>query len=70
MATTEARAMIGGAFKDLQTFWGITKGEWRDAQAQRFEDQFLHPLALDVKSAVTAIEQLGKSLAQARRDCE
>jgi hypothetical protein len=69
MACTEARGMIHGALKDLHLRWHETLGEWRDENAKRFEAQFVHPLGMDVKAAVVAIEQLGKVLAQVRRDC-
>jgi hypothetical protein len=69
MGAFEARGNLAKAVHDLVIRWQDVKINWNDAQAEGIEKQYLQPLEIEVRSAVTAIDQLAILLSQAKRDC-
>lgn len=69
MGAFEARGTLAKAIHDLSIKWQDVKVNWSDAQAEAIEKEYLAPLEMDVRSAVSAIDQLAILLAQAKRDC-
>jgi hypothetical protein len=70
MGLQESRAKIGTAIRDLRSLWSNTKVYWTDANSERFEEEFLQPLEMDVRTAANAMDQMGTLLSQIRRQCE
>ncbi len=70
MGLPESRAKISKSLNELLNLWSATKVSWADANAERFEEMFLHPLQFDVKSTAVAMDQMASLLSQIRRDCE
>jgi hypothetical protein len=69
MGVDDSRGLLSRAIKDLNSAWIETRASWDDAVAIEFEEVNLAPLQLDVKSAMSAIDQASKLLHQVRRDC-
>jgi hypothetical protein len=69
MGVDDSRGLLSRAIKDLNSAWLETRASWDDAVAIEFEEVNLAPLQLDVKSAMSAIDQASKLLHQVRRDC-
>jgi hypothetical protein len=70
MGMHEARGTLAKAFKELTLRWQDTRGQWDDAQAEQFEENFIRPLESDLRTAASAMDQMAILLHQARRDCE
>jgi hypothetical protein len=66
----ESRAKIGAAIRDLRTHWSNTKIHWTDSNSERFQEEFLEPLEMDVRVAVVAMDQMATLLSSIRRQCE
>lgn len=70
MGVHEGRGQLAKAMKELMHRWLDTKSNWRDAVSEKFEEDHLRPLEMDLKAATAAMDHAGQVLAQARRDCE
>jgi hypothetical protein len=70
MGLQESRAKIGSAIRDLRSAWLNTKVYWNDSNSEKFEEEFLEPMEMDVRTAVIAMDQMGVLLSQIRRQCE
>jgi hypothetical protein len=70
MGLQESRAKIGTAIRDLRSLWSNTKVYWTDVNSEKFEEEFLAPMEMDVRTAANAMDQMGQLLAQIRRQCE
>jgi hypothetical protein len=70
MGVYEGRGQLGKAMKDLATRWGDTKVQWDDAVSHALENEYLVPLEIDVRNALSAMDQMAIVLTQVRRDCE
>lgn len=69
MGAFEARGTLAKAIHDLTLKWQDVKMNWNDPQAEAIEKQYLQPLEIDLRMAVSAIDQLAIMLSQAKRDC-
>ena len=69
MGLYEGRGQLAKSLKDLLDRWQTTKLDWRDSQAEAAERDTLEPLARDVQSATSAMDQIGNLVRQAKRDC-
>lgn len=70
MGVHEAQGQLSKGMKDLLARWADTKMDWDDANSRAFEKEFLFPLERDLKTAITAMDVMGRLVQQARRDCE
>ena len=61
---------LSGITKELRAQWFETKGYWRDAKSQEFEQKYLEELFASVDRTVTVIEQLDKLITKIKTDCE
>jgi hypothetical protein len=69
MGVHEARGNLAKAFKELMLRWQETRGQWDDAQAEQFEETVLRTLESDLRTANSAMDQMGILLNQVKRDC-
>lgn len=69
MGLQDGRGRIARAAKDLSTAWSSAKHEWRDANAQRLEEQLISQLDQRVKMAITAMDQMFLLAEQIKREC-
>ena len=70
MGMHEGTGQLAKAMKILMEKWGSTRISWDDEVAVRFEKTYLEPLGMDLRSALTAMDQMSVLLQQIRRDCE
>lgn len=70
MGLPESRGKLGRSMRDLLALWSTTKMSWNDANAERFEQEFLQPLEADVRTAANAMDQMSSLLSQIRHQCE
>jgi hypothetical protein len=70
MGVYEARGALTKAMKDLMMRWNETKSDWNDAASARFEKEFLDGVEQDLRSTLSAMDQMAVLLQQARHDCE
>lgn len=61
---------LNNGLKVLLDKWQRTKTYWADDVSDRFEATHLRTLANDVRSAVSAMGEMAKTLDQVREDCE
>ena len=69
MGVHEGRGQLAKAMKELMLRWNEAKSAWRDGMSEKFEQEHLRPLEMDLKNATGAMDLWGQILAQARRDC-
>jgi hypothetical protein len=70
MGMHEGTGQLAKAMKLLMEKWAQTRGVWDDEVAAKFEKTYLEPLNMDLRSALTAMDQMSVLLQQIRRDCE
>ena len=70
MGVHESRGNLTKAFKELMLRWAETKAQWDDARSEEFEQKYLVELQTDLRTAGSAMDQIGILINQARRDCE
>jgi hypothetical protein len=69
MGLQDGRGRVARAAKDLAGAWMMAKHDWRDANAQRMEEQVLGPLDQRLKQAITAMDQMYLLAEQIKREC-
>jgi hypothetical protein len=70
MAMQDSRAKLARGIRDLMELWSATKMEWNDANAVHFEEAFLQPLQMDLRSAANAMDQMAALLSQIQHQCD
>ena len=70
MGVHESRGNLAKAMKDLMLRWAETRQGWDDARSEEFEKQYLFELESTLRTAGSAMDQMGILINQARRDCE
>lgn len=70
MGLQDGRGRVARAAKDLAGAWMMARHEWRDANAQRMEEQVLGPLDQRLKQAITAMDQMYQLAEQIKRECQ
>lgn len=65
-----AAGIIGGAVADLRRKWEQTRQYWDDANAERFEADYIEALEQKVRVAIDAMDKLSAMQSQATRACE
>jgi hypothetical protein len=69
MSATDSKGRLVDAAKILTAHWQDVQELWRDVNCVRFEKHVMEPLALDIKNALLAMDQIDMALTRARRDC-
>jgi hypothetical protein len=69
MGVHEGRGMLARSVKELMLRWAETKGEWHDTVAQKFEEQYLHAVEREMRSATGAMDIMAQMLQQVKNDC-
>ena len=69
MSATDSKGRLVETAKILNKRWQEVQELWRDASCHRFETQVMEPLALEIKNALLAMEQIDMALTRARREC-
>ncbi len=70
MGVYEGRGTLNKALKQLQLRWGEAKMSWDDPRSREFEERFLHPVEMDMRNAVGAMDQMAVLLSRIRSECE
>ena len=78
MSSTVSGAKLASGTRDLREAWEQAKEKWRDSKSEEFERTYIDPLFDTVSAmeqqrqhhAAPAIEELGRTIAKIRRDCE
>jgi thymidylate synthase len=69
MGMTEGRGSLSKSIKELRMHWLETKSQWRDANAQTFENRFLAQWEMDAKAALNGMDQMAHVLQRIKSDC-
>ena len=69
MGVYEGRGQLAKGMKDLLHRWQETKSTWDDAMSAQIEKDYLVPLEMDLRNAVSAMEHIAQVLAQIKSDC-
>ena len=70
MGVHEARGNLSKAFKEMMTRWLEARQGWDDVRSEQFETEYLQQLESDLRTAGSAMDQIGTLIREARRDCE
>jgi len=70
MGMHEGRARVAKSVKELLARWSETRSHWDDAASRAFEDRHIHPVEVDSRQALNAMDGMAQVLMQAKRDCE
>ena len=70
MGVHESRGNLNKAMKDLMNRWSDARRNWDDVRAEEFEGHYLLQLESDLKSTLSAMDQIAILMHQVRRDCE
>ena len=69
MSVIDGRVRLIEAAKLIKLDWQQVKDTWRDDNCRHFEEGFISLLEKEIRQTAQAMEQMGNSLARARRDC-
>ena len=69
MPLNTGTAKLALGLKTLRAQWEATRAHWRDQVGEAFEEHHLRPLEMDVLAALRAMDELGRVLGQAEREC-
>jgi hypothetical protein len=70
MGLFEGRGNLGKQMKDLRERWHATRMDWDDEQARRFEERFIMNLDADLRTAISAMDDMAALLGQIRQECD
>ena len=70
MSISTGQVRLQDAFKVLKTKWRAAKIEWDDPMSRDFEEQHLAHLDMQVRAAISAMENVAELIRRARRECE
>ena len=70
MGVHEGRGQLAKGMKELMSKWLEAKGSWDDANAHKFETEFLNLLEKDLRAATAAMDHMGALLHQIKHECE
>jgi hypothetical protein len=60
---------LNNSLKTLNDCWEDAKTHWKDVVAEEFEETFLVPLDLQVRSTLRGIERVTPALLKLQQDC-
>jgi hypothetical protein len=69
MGVYEGRGTLAKAIKQLDNRWIDARMSWDDVRSREFEERFLMPLRMDLRSAVSAMDQMATLLTRIRAEC-
>lgn len=69
MGLYEGRGQLAKSMKQLLVQWTELRSSWDDPQARLIESEHLHPLELDLRTALAAMDHMAGLLQQIKRDC-
>ena len=70
MGVYEGRGTLSKSLKLLENRWVETRMSWDDVRAKEFQERFLTPLTMDLRSAVGAMDQMAILLTRIKSECE
>jgi hypothetical protein len=70
MGLYEGRGSLSKALKQLENQWAEAKASWDDPRSREFEERFIAPLHSDIRTAVSAMDQMAGLLSRIRQECE
>lgn len=70
MGVYESIGQLDKAMKMLLGQWREAQALWNDAMSEKFEQEHLQMLQMDLKRAVAATDHIGKVMATVYRDCD
>jgi len=70
MGLYEGRGQLGKLLKDLEFRWESARMDWDDEQARRFEERYIETFKSDLKTAISAMDDMAALMVQIRSDCE
>jgi hypothetical protein len=62
-------AALSGALKELNMYWERTSASWHDAARGEFRKEYIEELAMSIRAAANAMDQIEALLHQVRREC-
>jgi hypothetical protein len=69
MAVADSKAVLSRALKDLRARWHDVQSVWADAQSQQFDKTYMLLFEQDVRSALTALDQIDQVVQRIESDC-
>jgi hypothetical protein len=69
MGVYEGRGSLAKAIKQLDNRWIDARMSWDDIRSREFEERFLMPLRMDLRNAVSAMDQMAVLLTRIRGEC-
>jgi hypothetical protein len=69
MGVYEGRGTLAKAIKQLDNRWIDARMSWDDVRSREFEERFLVPLRMDLRNAVSAMDQMATLLTRIRAEC-
>lgn len=69
MSVQSSLAQLNRHARDLAHAWALARQHWHDANAQRFEREFIDPFIAHLRHGSTALQQLDSVLTRIQRDC-
>jgi hypothetical protein len=70
MGIYEGRGSLAKALKQLDARWQEAKMSWDDSRSRDFEQRVLEPLHMDLRSAVSAMDQMAVLLTKIKSECD
>jgi hypothetical protein len=70
MSLQDSKGTLNTAAKDLFARWQDVKSVWDDAQSKEFEDHYIFQIEQDVRTAMTALDQMNGFLTKIENECE
>jgi hypothetical protein len=70
MGVHEGRGTLGKALKTLENRWLEAKFNWNDQQTREFEERFMVPLQMELRSAVGAMDTVASLVSRIHSECE
>lgn len=63
-------SMLNALTRDIWSRWVQTREKWNDERGREFEQRYMDELMAGVNRTLTQIQELEKTLAKIRNDCE
>jgi hypothetical protein len=70
MSVQAGLAQLSHAAKDLVAAWLRAREQWHDANAERFEREYIELFQAELRRTAGALQTLNALLEHARRDCQ
>ncbi len=69
MSLSTGKGRLIRATKDLRAKWDRVLDDWDDPVTAKFEHEFLADLETQVRTAISAMDEMGELIDKAKRDC-